>query len=120
MGVVTWIISISLGLVLVLVVGVLSVLFGPDIKRHFDNKWLAENGIAAPARVTAVHDTGRRYNYNPQVRLELEVEPEGAEAFTAELTLVVSPVHLPGLQPGRLLTVNYDPIRPSRIALAKP
>jgi len=116
MGTGAWIFVISS----VLVLGVAAMVFGPDMKRHYENKWLRENGVAAPARVTAVHDTGRRYNYNPQVRLELEVEPEGAEAFTAELTLVVSPVHLPGLQPGRLLTVNYDPNRRSRIALAKP
>ena len=116
MGTGTWIVGISL----VLVLGMASVAYGPDIKRHYAKKWLLEHGVAAPARVTAVHDTGRRYNYNPQVRLELEVEPEGAEAFTAELTLVVSPVQLPGLQPGRLLTVHYDPDRPTRIALASP
>lgn len=116
MGTGAWIFVVSS----VLVLGVAAMVFGPDIKRHYANKWLHEHGVAAPARVMALHDTGRRHNYNPQVRLELEVEPEGAEPFRAELTLVVSAVHLPRMQPGARLAVKYDPQRRTRVALAKP
>ncbi len=116
MGLGVWIFVVSL----VLVLGVPVMVFGPDIKRHYQNKWLHENGSAASARVMAVHDTGRRYNYNPQIRLELEVEPEDGAPFNAEIILVVSPVHLSGIQPGAMLNVKYDPERPNRVALARP
>ncbi len=116
MGMGTWIFGIGF----LVMLGVLLLVFGPDIKRHFRSQQMLASGVTASARVTDVHDTGNRYNHNPQVRLELEVQPEGRASFMAEVTVVLSAVDLLKLQPGTLVTVKYDPQRPTEVALVYP
>jgi len=89
------------------------------------------DGLRAPARILAVEETGVAQHdrdedddgpvdpldNRPQVRVSLHVQPVGAASFAAELTEFVSREQLARLQPGRSVSVRYDPSDPTGVAL---
>jgi hypothetical protein len=101
-------------LIFVLITGFV---IGPKIWRHFHNKHIERTGIQAPAHIVEVIDTGNRSNYNPEVLIKLEVQPAGGPPFLGEVRMVVSAVALQALRPGAIVTVKYDPERPSAVAI---
>lgn len=80
---------------------------------------LLATGAAANARVLSVQGTGSYINHAPQVVLDLEVAPStGAQSFRARCVSIVSQLQIPQVQPGCVVPVRFDPMDPSRIALA--
>jgi Short C-terminal domain len=74
---------------------------------------LLRAGIAAPATIVDVADTGTTINESPRVELTLRVEPsDGTEPFELRRKLVVSRVKLPHV--GERLTVFYDRDDPTK------
>ena len=74
---------------------------------------LLRAGVAAPATIVDVADTGMTINDNPRVELTLRVVPgDGTEPFDLRRKMVVSRVKLPHV--GERLTVFYDPDDPSK------
>ncbi len=90
---------------------------GPVIVRQFRRSRLLRIGVPAQAKVLSVHDTGRRHNQNPVVRITVQVTAADGNDFSAETTLPVSPALLPRYQPGNQVAVKYDPRVPERIAI---
>ncbi len=91
------------------IVPVLRIMFPPEIK----------NGIAAPAKVLQVRDTGTTINDDPLVGLLLEVTPAYASPFQAEVKTLVSRLNAALVQPGITAEVVYDPQKPQRIQVKK-
>jgi len=92
---------------------VFGVLLGPMLVRGVRaqrvRKQVLLTGEDAVATLVGTWDTGVRINDNPQVGMRLEVQPPGGPRFHAELSQVVSIVHLPMFQPGARLWVKFDP-----------
>jgi hypothetical protein len=68
---------------------------------------LIRAGVAAPAVITAVADTGTTINEHPRVELTIRVEPAGEAPFEVTRKVTVSRVAIP--KPGERLTLFYDP-----------
>ncbi len=95
---------------LVLIVGgAMAISFGGEVRREMLRQALVEDGADAQATVLSLRQTGKFINDNPEVALQLRVEPEGAEAFEVELTQTIAQVELPAYQPGARVEVKYDP-----------
>jgi hypothetical protein len=104
-------------LIALLVVGLLSFMFVPEIVRCSHENKILKTGVQAVAVVVEVIDTGNRFNKNPQVRLKIEVRPEHKPPFQAEITTVISVVELNKFQPGKVVTVKYDVSDYSKVVL---
>lgn len=99
------IIPFVLIIVAVSIIPFLRIFFPPRIK----------NGVTAEAEVVEIGDTGVTINDNPQVRLLLEVRPERAGVFMAEVKTVVSRLQVGQIVPGTHVKVLYDPADLKRI-----
>jgi hypothetical protein len=96
-------------LVFLLVAVLLAIGFGPMIYREYKSNRTLEHGLDASARVLAIRETGNLHNNQPEVRIQLEVEPADRNAFKASVTTFMSPVYIPRFQPGATVAVRYDP-----------
>ncbi len=76
-----------------------------------------KNGRSAPAELVSVSRTGLSINGVPQVRAQLRVHPVEGPPFTGSTTFMLSPAQAGALQPGNLLHVQYDPAKPSEVAM---
>jgi hypothetical protein len=76
---------------------------------------LREVGVAAPAEILRIWDTGTTVNEDPVVGLEVEVQPVAGEPFRAVIEKAwISRLAIPRYQPGAVIAVRYDPNDPSR------
>jgi hypothetical protein len=78
---------------------------------------LKTQGLPAPATVVAVAQTGMMVNYNPQIRVQLQVHPPDGAPYEAVVTTVVPQVQAGSFLPGTLLHVRYDPNDRSKVAV---
>ncbi len=78
---------------------------------------LRQNGLPGTAVITAVRDTGNRFNDQPEVEFQLDVNAPGLSPYKATTRMYISPVYLPQFQPGRTINVKYDPKDQYRIAI---
>jgi hypothetical protein len=76
--------------------------------RRAAERKLLESGVAAPARIVALSETGMYVNHQPMLRIALEVAPPEGEPFTVTVSRVCSIVQIPRLQPGALVEIRYD------------
>jgi hypothetical protein len=74
-------------------------------------------GVAAPATVVQIWDTGVTVNDDPVVGFLLDVKPEGQAPFQAKTKALVSRLAVPRVQPGAQLKVMFDPKDTTRVAL---
>lgn len=95
----------------------LAMTYGPELSRRFGTPDVPPSGLLAKARIIEIKDTGSRVNYDPRVRIKLEVQPESGAVFQAETEMVVSVVDLPRLQPGATVSVKYDPENRAHVSL---
>ena len=87
-------------------------------KGYSANNAILTSGVRAPAKVLEISTTGVTVNQSPQVRMRVEVQPtDGRAPFMAQLDAFVSIVAIPRVQPGCVVTVRYDPVDPSRVAM---
>ena len=73
------------------------------------NKKILLLGQPAEAAILALADTGTRINNNPVVNCSLEVCPPSQPPFRVEVRAMVSLIHLPSYQPGKIVNVKYIP-----------
>jgi hypothetical protein len=76
---------------------------------------LKRKGVPAEATIIKIWDTGMTVNNDPVVGFLLEVHPREGGAYQAETKILVSRLSIP--QPGQIVPVRYDPVRPSRVSL---
>ncbi len=108
-------------LIPVVVILILAVTIGPMLIRLARNSQMTsqvmQSGVTATATIINTWDTGMRINENPQVGIQLQVQPPNGAPFQAEVRQTVSIVHLGMYQPGATVQVKYDPANPSRVAI---
>jgi hypothetical protein len=66
------------------------------------------HGKPADAKILKISETGLTINDRPLVRFLLEVQPADRPRFQAETDKVISPLDIPRIQPGVVVTVKYD------------
>ncbi|MCC7361980.1 MAG: hypothetical protein IT317_21025 [Anaerolineales bacterium] len=81
------------------------------------NRQILQNGIAAQATIRQVWQTGTYVNYNPQIGMQLEVQPPNGAAYMAQVNAVVPMVNIPQFQPGVVVPVKIHPTDPSKVEL---
>ena len=81
---------------------------------------ILRDGTPAKARVLRIEPTGSSINDDLRVRIDLQVEPTGQEAYRAEVVTFMHPVHFPRYQPGALVDVRIDPEEPKDVVLVPP
>ena len=81
------------------------------------NRQILQNGIPAQATIRQVWQTGTYVNYNPQIGMQLEVQPPNGAAYMAQVNAVVPMVNIPQFQPGVVVPVKISPTDPSKVEL---
>lgn len=79
---------------------------------------ILQTGIPAMATIVSLADTGMLVNYQPQVRIGLQVNPPNGAPYQTEVTMVVSQLMIPRVQPGMTVPVKIDSKDPSKVAIA--
>jgi Protein of unknown function (DUF3592) len=79
---------------------------------------LMANGRVGQATITHVTDTGVRLGDNPQVQIDLMVSLDGAPAYPASVTQVISRLAVANFQPGASVPVRVDPADPAELIIA--
>jgi len=85
-------------------------------KRH--QKILA-NGIESEATVIDIGPTGLYVNNDPQVKVQIQVEPEKGRNFITEIKQSVPQVDFNLLHSGSRIIVKYDPTYPKQVVLMR-
>ena len=109
--------SLTVILAVVLALGGIAFVFGPPALRDWRARQVLAEGAAAPARVLNLRDTGNRYNYQPEIAIELEVMPKGRPPYKAVVKRVLTAADAAAFAPGTMLTVKYDPAHPEDVAI---
>ena len=99
--------GITLG-ILMFVGIILAITFLPGICNDQRQRELKKTGLPAKATITGIRDTGNRFNEQPEVELQLDVQASGLEPYKTSVKMYVSLVYLPQLQPGKIVNIKYD------------
>lgn len=79
---------------------------------------LVARGVAAPARILEVWDTGWTVNDDPVVGMKVRVSPGDRDAWEATIPkTLVSRIAIPQFQPGAVVPVRFDPQNPALVAV---
>lgn len=81
---------------------------------------ILKDGTPAKAKVVRIEPTGSSMNDNLKVRIDLDVQPAGQAAYSAQVYTYMHPVHFPQYQPGAMVDVRFDPKDPSDVVLVPP
>ncbi len=81
------------------------------------NSGLVKTGVAAPAVILNVEDTGVSMNNSMQARLTLQVTPTNRPPFQAIATTFVNRFQVGMLVPGASVQVKYDPADITKVAV---
>lgn len=81
------------------------------------NREILQSGIPAQATIRQVWQTGTFVNYNPQIGMQLEVQPPTGTPYLAQVNAVVPMVNIPQFQPGVVVPVKIHPTDPSKVEL---
>ena len=110
---------LALGLAAV-IIGVVAFVFGRTFGSQARQHALQKTGVRAEAIVTGLEETGFTINrLYPIVKIGLEVRPPGGQPYRTKVRTMISRLDIPQIQPGKALTVFYDPEDPSSVALAR-
>lgn len=112
-----YVLGAIVGLSILLGISSLFIVFGPPILRDMRSREIRADGVVAPARVISLKDTGNRYNYQPEIAIEVEVMPKGRPPYRAVVKRVLTVADAAAFAPGTNLTVKYDPARPEDVVV---
>ncbi|WP_198369232.1 DUF3592 domain-containing protein [Roseomonas rosulenta] len=114
-----WMILAIVVAVLGVALAVPTVIFGPNVLRHFQEKRIRAEGLPATATVVDITETGRHFGIErvPEITVHLEVSAPGRAPWRASLTRIPSTADVPFFMPGRQFDLRYDPNHPERVAV---
>jgi hypothetical protein len=78
---------------------------------------ILKQGTPAKAVIQQVWQTGAYINNNPQIGMQLEVQPTNGAPYVTQLNAVIPLVNIPQFQPGAVVPVKIHPQDPSKVAL---
>ena len=108
------------GAVFALVAVSFAIVFGGPLLRDIRARQVLATGVTVPAKVIDLRDTGNRYNYQPEIAIELEIMPSGRPPFRAVVKRVLTAADAATFAPGTVLSVKYDPAHPDQVAIVGP
>jgi hypothetical protein len=76
---------------------------------------IATTGVDARATIAAVGQTGAMVNFQPTLKIDLTVLPEGLPPYPASVTQVVEQIYLGKAVPGQSVPIKVDPENPGLI-----
>lgn len=76
---------------------------------------IATTGVDARATIAAVGQTGAMVNFQPTLKIDLTVLPEGLPPYPASVTQVVEQIYLAKAVPGQSVPIKVDPENPGLI-----
>ncbi len=118
LGIIITVVSILFSLVVMAGVGfIMWKVFGGLMKQSQERQRLIATGIPAMGRVLQLADTGMLVNNNPQVRISVEVQMPGRPPYPADVTMIVSMLAVPRVQPGCMVNLRVDPMNPANVAI---
>ena len=88
-------------------------------KKNQRKKLLADEGVEAEAVLLNMQQTGLYVNKQPQVKLQMQVQPYSGQDFITETKEVLTFVDLAQLQIGGTLVVKYNPENRKEIMLVR-
>lgn len=92
--------------------------FGYFLKPLYDAAQVMKNGLEATATVTRIWDTGVTLNNDPQIGIEMDVQPaDGSPSFTSKTKMYISRLQTSAYQVGQVLTIKYDPANHAKVAI---
>ena len=74
-------------------------------------------GTPGRAKVIDIATKGGRVNDNPTIDFELDVTPEGQSTYRAQVSVLVSQLAIPRIQPGCEIDVRIDPQDRSKVVV---
>lgn len=81
-------------------------------------KELRATGIAAPAEILRIWDTGITVNEDPVIGMDVEVRPTDRPPYQAKIgKSLISRLDVPQFQPGKVIQVRFDAKEPGRVAI---
>lgn len=89
----------------------------PLLQNMNQRNQILQTGIPAMATIMSLAETGMLVNHQPQVRIGLQVNPPNGLPYQTELTMVISMLVIPQVQPGLTVPVKIDPKDPSKVAI---
>jgi hypothetical protein len=105
---------------LLLVAVIVTVGLGPVLMNRMRTQKIMAEGVLATAQVIELTDSGNRINQQPVARVRLTVSPPGGAPYEAVSQAIVSGINSPIYQPGKSLSVKFDPAHPDRVAILGP
>ena len=84
-------------------------------KQAVDYGNIAQTGLPATAEVLSIEDTGKMVNYNPVIKLGLNVQPQFGIGFKNVVEVMVSKIAVPRV--GDKLNIKYNPADPTQITI---
>ena len=82
-------------------------------KNYTDTSNLGQTGMGASAEVLGIEDTGTLINFNPVVRLKLNVTPQFGMPFETTAETAVSKIAIPRV--GDKINIKYNPANTSQV-----
>ena len=82
-------------------------------KNYTDTSNLGQTGMGATAEVLGIEDTGTLINFNPVVRLKLNVTPQFGMPFETTAETAVSKIAIPRV--GDKINIKYNPANTSQV-----
>lgn len=82
-------------------------------KNYTDTSNLAQTGMGATAEVLSIADTGALINFNPVVKMRLNVTPQFGPAFQVDAETAVSKIAIPRV--GDKINIKYNPANTSQV-----
>lgn len=79
---------------------------------------ILQSGIPATAMIVQLSETGMMVNYQPQVKIVMQVNPPNGAPYQTDTVMVVSQLQIPRIQPGMVVPVKIDPANPANVALS--
>lgn len=76
-------------------------------------------GVEADAVILYMQNTGVYLSDQPQVRLQLKIQPGAGRNFVAEAREFLSPAELSQLHVGGTIRIRYDPAHPKEVMLVR-
>ncbi|MEA2695461.1 MAG: hypothetical protein QOJ16_4848 [Acidobacteriota bacterium] len=81
-------------------------------------KDLQATGVAAPAEILRIWDTGITVNKDPVIGMDVLVRPTDRPPYEAKIEKsLISRLDVPQFQPGKVIQVRFDPKEPGRVAI---
>jgi hypothetical protein len=81
-------------------------------------KDLQATGVAAPAEILRIWDTGITVNKDPVIGMDVLVRPADRPPYEAKIEKsLISRLDVPQFQPGQVIQVRFDPKEPGRVAI---